>query len=78
MATYDVVANEEGLEVTSTPSELARQLGDSTSTSQYVALTGETFIAVEAQDGYHPALTFLGDGDYLHGGRAPARVRSGD
>ena len=74
MATYDVVATGEGLEVTTTPQGLAAQMGEPPTTQRYVALSGPTFITTEPEDGSHSTFTFLDGGQYLFGGRLARRV----
>jgi CubicO group peptidase (beta-lactamase class C family) len=74
MATYDVVATDEGLEVTETPQGLAAQMGDPPTTQRYVALSGTTFITTEPDNGSHATFTVLDGGQYLYGGRLARRV----
>ncbi|MEV4351784.1 serine hydrolase domain-containing protein [Actinoplanes sp. NPDC049596] len=74
LATYDVVATDDGFEVTSTPEGLAAQFGDEKSTDKYVLLSGSTFITERPVDGSHSTLTFLDDGRYLYGGRVAVRI----
>ncbi|XVU23666.1 hypothetical protein ACQPZJ_41500 [Actinoplanes sp. CA-054009] len=72
LATYDVVATDDGFDVTSTPLGFAAQFGDGPTTEKYRALSGTTYITRERS-----TLTFLDGGRYLYGGRVAKRVSSG-
>ncbi|SDK47026.1 serine hydrolase domain-containing protein [Nonomuraea jiangxiensis] len=74
---YEVAAAEDGLDVTLIPGPLMESMGATRSTTRYARLDGESFIAVEAEDGRHDVVTFVlrdGRAAYLHNGRAVARV----
>jgi hypothetical protein len=73
MAAYDVVAVDGGLDITFTPKGIAEQLGMSARTDRYLPLAGESFIAVELDEGVHPVVTFVDNGRYLFNGRAARR-----
>ncbi|MFG1991742.1 serine hydrolase domain-containing protein [Actinoplanes sp. NPDC048988] len=73
LATYDVVATDDGFDVTSTPRGLSAELGEGKTTERYVGLDGDTFITAEPVDGDHSTLTFLDGGRYLYGGRVAVR-----
>lgn len=69
-----MIATEDGLDVTTAPNGVAAQTGDAPATERYVALTDDTFITTQPEDGLHSTLTFIDGGRYLHDGRAAARV----
>ncbi|MEV0390975.1 serine hydrolase domain-containing protein [Nonomuraea sp. NPDC050643] len=74
---YEVAAAADALEVTLIPGPLMESMGATRSTSRYVHLDGESFIAVEPEGGRHDVVTFVmrdGRAAYLHNGRAVARA----
>ncbi|MGV9385430.1 serine hydrolase domain-containing protein [Nonomuraea sp. NPDC003707] len=74
---YEVAAAGDGLDVTLIPGPLMESMGSTRTTTRYVHLHGESFIAVEAEGGRHDVVTFVmrdGTAAYLHNGRAVARA----
>jgi CubicO group peptidase (beta-lactamase class C family) len=63
-----------GLDITSTPQGLAADAGRVATTRRFVPLTGDTYIAVDQEDGRHPTVTFVDGGRYLFAERAARRV----
>ncbi|WP_327582199.1 beta-lactamase family protein [Nonomuraea sp. NBC_00507] len=73
---YEVAAAGDGLDVTLIPGPFMESMGATRTTTRYVHLDGESFIAVEAEGGRHDVVTFVmrdGRAAYLHNGRAVAR-----
>ncbi|WP_433432832.1 serine hydrolase domain-containing protein [Nonomuraea sp. CA-141351] len=74
---YEVAAAGDGLDVTLIPGPLMESMGAARTTTRYVHLDGESFIAIEAEGGRHDVVTFVmrdGKAAYLHNGRAVARA----
>jgi CubicO group peptidase (beta-lactamase class C family) len=74
--TYDVTATDDGIDVTATAHGIAAQSGEPATTERYVALTDSTFVTLHPENGLHSTITFIDEGQYLHTGRAAARINS--
>ncbi len=73
LASYDVKAGGDGLEITDTPLGLAAQFGETGTTARYVHAGEHRFIRASPVDGIHPVIAFPQDGRYLYNLRAVPR-----
>ncbi|WP_433295750.1 serine hydrolase domain-containing protein [Actinoplanes sp. CA-030573] len=71
---YDVAVADEGLDVTVTAQGVAAENGVPPATMRCVPLTGDTFVTSEPFEGAYRTITFVGDGRFLHDGRAAPRL----
>jgi CubicO group peptidase (beta-lactamase class C family) len=74
LATLEVAVADGGLDVTTIPKGFAAEVDDTTETARYVALGGDRFVATEPDEGVHPQIAFLHNGQYLYATRALPRV----
>jgi CubicO group peptidase (beta-lactamase class C family) len=82
MAVYEVRPADGGLEVTSIPRGLSKEVEDQPATMRYVRVhaarsegaTGDVFVGVEKDEGVYPLISFLHDGRYLYNLRAVPRT----
>jgi hypothetical protein len=74
MATYEVKADADGLEVTDTPHGPAAEFGEGGRTARYVHAGADFFVGVEPDQGLHPLIGFLQDGRFLYTLRAVPRL----
>jgi CubicO group peptidase (beta-lactamase class C family) len=74
LETYEVAAADGGLDITTIPKDFLTEAGERPTTTRYVSLGGERFIATEPEDGVHPMLAFIHNGRYLYNARLLPRV----
>jgi len=74
LESFEVVAADGGLDITTTPRGLAAEVGEEPKTTRYVALGADRFIAAERDQGVFPVLMFVEDRRYLFTSRAHPRV----
>ncbi|MFI6603413.1 serine hydrolase domain-containing protein [Nonomuraea sp. NPDC050536] len=74
---YEVAAADGGLDITLIPGEFMASMGAEHKTTRFVHLSGDSFVAAEAEDGLYETATFIlrdGRAAYLHNGRAVPRA----
>ncbi|MFI6503253.1 serine hydrolase domain-containing protein [Nonomuraea typhae] len=77
VVSLEVAGADGGLEITQIPGEFMESMGSSRSTTRYVHLSDDHFVAAEAEDGMHPTVTFVmrdGVATHLHNSRAVPRA----
>jgi hypothetical protein len=74
LQSYEVAVADNGFDITLTPHGLPAEMGFPARTVRYVKLSGDTYIAVEKDEGTYPTLTFVDGGRYLHNSRAARRL----
>ncbi|MFF5289801.1 serine hydrolase domain-containing protein [Paractinoplanes globisporus] len=73
LATYEVSAAGDGLDVTAIPKGFAAEVDSEVKTVRYLPLGDDRFVAAEPEEGVHPQIAFLEDGRYLYNLRAVPR-----
>ncbi|MER7503179.1 serine hydrolase domain-containing protein [Nonomuraea pusilla] len=76
-AAWEVAEQDGRLAITMVPGEFMRSAGATRSTTAYVHHSGDSFVAVEAEQGIHDTVTFVmrdGVAAYLHNSRAVPRA----
>ncbi|GAA1041888.1 hypothetical protein GCM10009557_66700 [Virgisporangium ochraceum] len=76
--TYEIVAADGGLDVTTIPKGMFVEIGEEPKTARYVPLGDDRFVGAEPDEGVHPQLVFIDDGRYLYNSRAMPRETPGE
>jgi CubicO group peptidase (beta-lactamase class C family) len=72
---FDVQADADGLELTTIPKGLATEF-EEPKAARYVHAGDNRFVGLEREEGLHPLIAFLRDGQYLYYTRAAPSIRS--